>query len=535
MNDKLCEAIKKVIDLYGLNVLKTNKLANVLLDYGAFDVHDQEMPIKKEIISSLILSGYGEKLIRWKKKSRGWKSKHDGFINNFKRKNSFDESIVDEIADAFVNGIGLVAVAIPPKKKKNLKEAIFGKKINLKSKDREAILAVCVFESLVFFISVFIGLGDGSGIILPFLIMATHPFVMMAISGTKDTHFKTTPGMGVGCAGIIGEIITILIPCIIVFADTEMAGGIAVLLLFILFLSYIIGRFGTNTQSRLFGYTLSIISLLLIIVMSIPPIVMQRYIQEHKKSCEETLVLRNEHLQQDISLGFMGVHLGDFYPDVIQKLKSDTNVVSRIKLDKEPYGYLDIIDYDDYLQRCYVQARHVKLDFDKELQYDVSFNNHIDRLYILFFQDTVRHIQFNGEDDELYVEKYGLPEYYYKVPPEAFFTLNDRFPFFKKRYNSKRFYSLEERPNCIAQWSFANGVIRVNDYSVQYISNDVFDTIATRNERANREAEQLRLEQEEKARQMELEKAKQEKEEADKKAQELKQREEERKRAIEKI
>ena len=86
-----------------------------------------------------------------------------------------------------------------------------------------------------------------------------------------------------------------------------------------------------------------------------------------------------------------------------------------------------------------------------------------------------------------------------------------------------------------AQWSFANGAIRVNDYSVQYISNDVFDSIAARNERANREAEQLRLEQEEKVRQMELEKAKQEREEAEKKAQELKQKEEERKRAIEQI
>lgn len=534
MNNNLCEAIRKTIQKHGLDVLKSPRFTNVLLDYGAFDVHDRETSIRKEIITSLILAGYGEKLIKWKKK-KNWQSKHDDFIDTFKRKNKYNNNIVDEITDAFVNGVGLIAIATPSRKKKSLKERLFGKKIDLTNKDGEAILAACIFESLVFLISVFIGLGDGSGIFLPFIIMAIHPIVMMAISGTKDTHFKTTPGMGVGCAGIIGELITILVPCLIVFADPEMAGGIAALLLFVLILSYITGRFGTNTQSRLFGYTLTVISLLLVILMSIPPIVKQRYIKAHKKTCEETLVLRNEHLQQDISLGFMGIHLGDYYPDVIQKLKSDTNVVSRIKLDKEPYGYLDIIDYDDYLQHYYIQARHIKLDFDKELQYDVSFNNHTDRLYILFFQDTVRHIQYNGADDELYVEKYGLPEYYYKNPPETFVTPIDRFPYYKKGYKTKSYYGFEERPSCIAQWSFANGAIRVNDYSVQYISNCVFDTVAAREERERLIQEQLRLEQEERERQQELERERQEKEAAERQALEQLEREEARRQAIEQI
>ncbi len=81
MNDKLRDAIRKAIDEHGLDVIMSPNFTNVLLDYGAFDVHDRETSIKKEIISSLILSGYGEKLIRWEKKNRDWKSKHDDFVN----------------------------------------------------------------------------------------------------------------------------------------------------------------------------------------------------------------------------------------------------------------------------------------------------------------------------------------------------------------------------------------------------------------------------------------------------------------------
>ena len=48
MNDKICDAVRKAIDTHGLDVLKSPKFTNVLLDYGAFDVHDREMPIRKE-------------------------------------------------------------------------------------------------------------------------------------------------------------------------------------------------------------------------------------------------------------------------------------------------------------------------------------------------------------------------------------------------------------------------------------------------------------------------------------------------------
>ena len=428
----------------------------------------------------------------------------------------------------------------PLKPKKSFVNVLFGEKIELSKKDKYAILAGGFFEMVVLVFSFFLGLEDELPLLWFLLFFFIYSIVSMTIIGETKTYRKQ-PGAGVTFACAIGGFISTMAP----FFSLSFVGipylSIYLFLIICFVLSYTIGRFkrASKTQGRLFGYSLASIMLLLIILFSIPPIVKQRFIQEHIKSCEETLVLRNEHLQQDICLGFMGIQLGDYFPDVIQKMKNDTNVVSRIKLDKEPYGYLDLIDYNDYLQRCYVQARHIKLDFDKELQYDVTFNNHTDRLYILFFQDTVRHIQFNGGDDELYMEKYGLPECYYKNPPETFVTPIDRFPYFKKGYNTKRHYGFEERPSYIAQWSFANGVIRVNDHSVQYISNDVFDTIAARNERASREAERLKLEQEEKARQMELEKAKQEKEEAEKKAleqkQKQKQREEDRKRAMEQI
>lgn len=536
MNDKLCEAIKKVIDLYGLNVLKTPKLANVLLDYGAFDVHNREMPIKKEIISSLILSGYGEKLIRWKKRSRNWKSKHDDFINNFKRKNSFDESIVDEIADAFVNGIGLVAVTIPPKKKKDYKEALFGKRIVVSENDKTSIIAGCILELSVLLFSLLGGMEEGVGLVFGLLFLVGYSIIVPAIYKNSDTKNKT----GAAYAFFIGGFITTIIPFLIVAGSSDGSisiWSIVLLLSVFMLLSFFFGRFETTQkpQRRLFGYTLASILLLLIIVFSVPLIVRQRIINEHKKECKESLTLRNEHLKQEVTLGFMDIHLGDYYLDVVNRLKHDTCVVGKIQLDKKPYSHLYDVDFGDYEDNCFVQREYIQLDFDKELQYDISFNNDISRLYILFYHDTVRYIQFNGGKEELYVQKYGLPEYYYTEPPEKYVTPIDTYPFFKKGYYENRYLGFNHKSVCLSQWTFANGAIRSNDYSAEYISNDVFDTIEARNERAKREAEQLRLEQEEKERQMELEKAEQGKKEAEKKAQEQKQREEERKRVIERI
>ena len=533
MNDKLCDAVRKAIDTHGLDVLKSPKFTNVLLDYGAFDVHDREMPIRKEIIASLILSGYGEKLIRWKKKSRDWKSKHDDFINTFKRKNNFDNNTVDEITDAFVNGIGLIAIATPSKKRKNLKETIFGKRINVDEKDKTIFIAggVLVLSELLF--SLLVGQDEeGLGLIFGLVFLFVYIFIVMAIYKGTDTINKA----GANYAFLLGGFITLIIPFLIVAGSIPIWPIIALLSVFT-FLSYFIGRFETTQkpQRRLFGYTLASIFLLLIIVYSVPLMVRQTIIKEHKKECIESLNLRKEHIKQGVTLGFMGIHLGDYYHDVVKQLKQDTNIVCKIQLDKEPYSHLDDVVFDDYEDNCFIQHKYIQLEFDKELQYDVSFDNKISRLYLLFYQDTVRYIQFNGGNEELYVQKYGLPEYYYTEPPEKYVTSIDTYPFFKKGYYKNRYLGYDERSARIAQWTFANGVIRANSYSAEYISNVVFDTIAARNERANREAEQLRLKQEEEAQQMELEKAKQEKEEAEKKAQELKQREEERKRAIEQI
>lgn len=533
MNNNLCEAIRKAIDAHGLDVLKSSRFTNVLLDYGSFDVHDKKTPIKKEIISSLILSGYGEKLIRWKKKNRDWKSKHDVFINAFKRKNSYDNNAIDEITDAFINGIGLIAIATPPKMRKNLKETIFGKRINVDEKDKTVFIAggVLVLSELLF--SLLVGQDEeGFGLIFGLVFLFVYIVIVMAIYKGTDTVNKA----GANYAFLIGGFITLIIPFLIVAGSIPIWPIIALLSVFT-FLSFFIGRFETTQkpQRRLFGYTLASILLLLTIVFSIPLIVRQTIIKEHKKECRENFSLRKEHIKQDVTLGFMDIHLGDYYQDVVKQLKQDTNIVCRIQLDKEPYNHLNDVVFDDYEDNCFVQSKSIQLGFDKELQYDVSFDHKISRLYILFYQDTVRYIQFNGGNEELYVQKYGLPEYYYTEPPEKYVTSIDTYPFFKKGYYENRYFGYDERRARIAQWTFANGVIRANSYSAEYISNDVFDTIAARNERANREAEQLRLEQEEKARQMEIEKAKQEKEEAEKKAQEQKRRKEERQRAIEQI
>lgn len=513
-----------------MDVLRSPKLANILLDYGAFNVHDKYAPIKKKIIAKLVSEGYCEKLILWKKKRGDWKNKHDDFIIVFKKKNRFDNHLVDEITHAFVKGTGLSDIVVPKKQKKISLESVFGKEIVLNARDGYEIIAGGITVLLIVFLvlrSQIIGSFDSwaRSSIVYYLFIFVHPLVFLQ---NKNTH---KPEMGVYLAFALGGMITWAIPAFITtLYDDYTIEIVALILSLCMFISYAIGRYNVKLQWRLFGYTFATILLLLIIIVSIPLFVKQSKIHYQKKVCKSSLILRTEHMKHNIDLGFMGIRLDDYYPNVVQQLNHNPNVDGFIhqRLKEHSYSFestkadIDVIDIDHYRHFYYTPYHRAELEFDKKIQCDVSFDNERGELSLFFYQDSVKYIQFNGVKEDLYVSKYGLPEYYYTYFPAVKKT--DKYPYFE-RLEDRRF----------AQWTYAKGVIRIDDKSASYISNDVFDTITAMDERAKRAAEQLRLEQETRERQLELEKKRKEKEAAENEAQEQRKREEAHKQAMEQI
>ena len=106
MSKELHIALQEAIGDLGTDVLKSPLLVNILQDYGAFDVHDKDISLKKEIILALVTSGYGDKLSQWKKKP-DWESENNKYISCIKKKQSFDEETLCEISNAFICAVGL--------------------------------------------------------------------------------------------------------------------------------------------------------------------------------------------------------------------------------------------------------------------------------------------------------------------------------------------------------------------------------------------------------------------------------------------
>ena len=540
----LNSALEKAIKNHGTDVLKSTQLANILSDYGAFEMHDKEKALKKDIVATLVAEKYGEKLTRWKKRQNNWKIEQEKFVSGLIKKHKFNENLVWMIADAFADAIGMPPIHTPIKQRKNIFRILFGDKMKLSGKDVYAIIAGAIIVLLIILCSIVFGNGDGSSIIAVPLLMLVHIFVLIGICNTINPRFRKHSGTGVTYACFVGEIATGVVTLLIAFADTSIVAILFLLFLCLIF-SYTIGRFATYIQSRLFGYTLASILLLLIPIFGFPLIVKQHLIKNHINEYNKSIELRNTHMQQNVRLGFMGIYIGDCYSDVVMHLKKDTNIVKRIRLeDKKPGAYIEFFNVNN--PNYYVNNRDVKLDFDKELQYDVSFDNDTIRLYILFFRDTVKHIQVNSIKPDLYIQKYGDPEHYYTKSPEEFVNRCSFYPYFEEQseYINRQPYGmvedLRERMisdyySGITQWTFSNGIIRITKYSTQYIANDVFDTIYVRNERESQMIQKIRREQEAIEHKQRIEKERKEQEEIEKREQEQRRMEEIHKEAINQI
>ena len=95
-------AIEKAVADLGIDVLKSPNLVGILSDYNAFEVHDPLLADKKAVIKELVKSGFGDKLIKWKRKKHNWKEEKDIFIVDFKKNNpSFDPKLIESVVASF--------------------------------------------------------------------------------------------------------------------------------------------------------------------------------------------------------------------------------------------------------------------------------------------------------------------------------------------------------------------------------------------------------------------------------------------------
>lgn len=99
-NDRtLSESIKEVIQQYGSDVVKSNRLSNILDDVASFD----ELPAAKPVLRALLKAGYGEKLLKGKK---NWELKVKSHTTEICQNYGFQQDIVEYLLSSIVYGLG---------------------------------------------------------------------------------------------------------------------------------------------------------------------------------------------------------------------------------------------------------------------------------------------------------------------------------------------------------------------------------------------------------------------------------------------
>lgn len=471
-NSLFINALEKAIKIHGIRVLNTPQLANILSDYGAFDIYDNDRVQKKEIITSIVSLGYGEKIIRWKRRRKyDWRRENDHFVEKFKKKHSFDERMVDDIFSSFVQTIGLPE---PRNKKTNSRRsALFN--ITLSKSDKLSI----VVGFILLAIATLCGLqddGDGAVQFIGLLIPFVQFFFLLWISkcGSNSPSFKYN-GTGVSYAFMIGELIIPLLlilfpnayydePPFVIYATTALA---------IMALSIIVGIRAKQVQLKLFLVTLSGVMLIILILTIMPLVLKQTYIYKHNSRCERSIAIREKHLKENPKLGFMGIPIGDSYLNLKKMLSRDSNVVRIVSDDKiiSDNIMVDWFDASSYFDQHWVTIYERPLSLNRIVKYDVYFNGDTTRVTLGFIADTIKIIEFYNRDISVYKDKYGEPEVYYNREAKECISFGNSYPYYE--YLGSLPYPID----VILQWSFQNGVIRSKWNATSYISNDILDSI----------------------------------------------------------
>lgn len=108
MSKELHIALKKAIDDFGTDILKSSKLVSILSDYHAFDIHDPLLTEKKSAILYLAENKYVDKLIDLQKKSDSpWLTEEVLWLEQLCRKYGLQRNTVILVADTIKKSLGL--------------------------------------------------------------------------------------------------------------------------------------------------------------------------------------------------------------------------------------------------------------------------------------------------------------------------------------------------------------------------------------------------------------------------------------------
>ena len=475
MSKELHIALQEAISDLGTDVLKSPFLVNILQDYGAFDVHDKESVLKKEIISALIADNYFNTLLRWKKKrNRHWQNDHAKYIERFTKRHHFDSILVNSITDTFIQASGLLSVGVPKKKDekglcKFVTKYLIGPKIILQKEDKVAIFVGIIIETIVLSLSMFyLGYSsdsldnDGFVMITIAVLLFGHLFSIGIRNGKLKNDWDISfPRESITLAFVIGEFVTVLFLILAACSDLSINFflwyfGLSVIIM------YALARFLKVAYHRLFWYTSMFLSLLLLILF-IPPAVAKHNI------LQGGLYLYAIHQRQMKPLGYMGVQLDESYQTIKEVIKYDTNIVGNVlSKEQDDSVSIDWLDIDTYRILSYIQEKNeYNVKYGKELHYAAKFFGDTVDVAVLFINDTARIIVIDESDVSLYREKYGQEEVFYFVPPEEYIEKTEFYPYYRRMdiYGS------------IRQWSFANGTIRIKENVTTYITKDILDAV----------------------------------------------------------
>lgn len=113
-------AIREAIEQFGFDVLTENRLANILLDFGAYS----DIPAAKTIIQAMIAGGYSQKILDLGKQKRSflsslfnsddtiskpegdeWRNKLESYSAVVTKQNGFQQPLVDYVVECIIYGL----------------------------------------------------------------------------------------------------------------------------------------------------------------------------------------------------------------------------------------------------------------------------------------------------------------------------------------------------------------------------------------------------------------------------------------------
>ena len=104
IHSSLYKAIRDCISKYGIDIIKSTRLANILADFDAFE----EVPATKQVLKAFLISGYGNEVAGIYVRQLPWKKKMQAFARELVNKHGLKEGLVNYTLECVEYGLGWI-------------------------------------------------------------------------------------------------------------------------------------------------------------------------------------------------------------------------------------------------------------------------------------------------------------------------------------------------------------------------------------------------------------------------------------------